>query len=53
MSSGLSRFSFANRSTYGITKFAVQSLCDCLRFEMRRWGVNVSVIEPGNFVNGK
>ncbi|KAJ9580149.1 hypothetical protein L9F63_004222, partial [Diploptera punctata] len=51
MSSGLSRFSFANRSTYGITKFAVQPLCDCLRYEMRRWGVNVSVIEPGNFVN--
>ena len=51
MSSGLSRFSFPNRSTYGITKYGVQSLSDCLRYEMKRWGVNVSVIEPGNFVN--
>ncbi|XP_069683944.1 D-beta-hydroxybutyrate dehydrogenase, mitochondrial-like [Periplaneta americana] len=51
MSSGLSRFSFPNRSTYGLSKYAIQSLSDCLRYEMRSWKVNVSVIEPGNFVN--
>lgn len=38
------------RAPYVVTKYAVEGLSDCLRHEMRSWGVAVSVIEPGNFV---
>ncbi|XP_063237299.1 D-beta-hydroxybutyrate dehydrogenase, mitochondrial-like [Bacillus rossius redtenbacheri] len=51
VASGLGRQCAANRSTYGITKYGVEALSDCLRFEMRKWGVEVVIIEPGNFVN--
>jgi short-subunit dehydrogenase len=53
LSSALSRFSLPNRSTYGITKYGIQALSDCLRFEMKRWGISVSIIEPGSLVSGK
>ena len=53
LSSALSRFSLPNRSTYGITKYGIQALSDCLRFEVKRWGINVSIIEPGSLVSGK
>jgi 3-hydroxybutyrate dehydrogenase len=53
LSSELSRFSLPNRSTYGITKYGIQALSDCLRFEVKRWGISVSIIEPGSLVSGK
>lgn len=53
LSSALSRFSLPNRSTYGITKYGIQALSDSLRFEMKRWGISVSIIEPGSLVSGK
>jgi 3-hydroxybutyrate dehydrogenase len=53
LSSALSRFSLPNRSTYGITKYGIQALSDCLRFEVKRWGISVSIIEPGSLVSGK
>ena len=28
----------------------MEGFCQCLRYEMKRWGVHVSIIEPGNFV---
>ncbi|KAK8734886.1 hypothetical protein OTU49_005712 [Cherax quadricarinatus] len=36
-------------SPYATTKFAVEGFSDCLREEMRPWGVRVTVVEPGNF----
>lgn len=32
---------------YAASKFAVEALSDALRMELARWGVRVSVIEPG------
>jgi 3-hydroxybutyrate dehydrogenase len=52
MSSGMGRRCAPSRSSYCITKYGVEALSDCLRFEMRKWGVNVVIVEPGNFVNG-
>jgi NAD(P)-dependent dehydrogenase (short-subunit alcohol dehydrogenase family) len=52
MSSGLGRRCAPSRSSYCITKYGVEALSDCLRFEMRRWGVSVVIVEPGNFING-
>ena len=52
MSSGMGRRCALSRSSYCITKYGVEALSDCLRFEMRRWGVSVVIVEPGNFVNG-
>ncbi|XP_048728281.2 D-beta-hydroxybutyrate dehydrogenase, mitochondrial-like isoform X2 [Ostrea edulis] len=36
-------------SVYGATKFGAENFSDCLRLEMRKFGVKVSIIEPGNF----
>lgn len=33
---------------YHATKFALEALSDCLRLELKRFGVNVVVIEPGD-----
>jgi len=52
LSSALSRFSLPNRSTYSITKYGIQALSDSLRFEVKRWGISVSIIEPGSLVSG-
>ncbi|XP_063340337.1 D-beta-hydroxybutyrate dehydrogenase, mitochondrial [Pelmatolapia mariae] len=38
------------RSPYCISKYAVEAFSDCLRYEMKAWGVKVSTIEPGNFI---
>ncbi|XP_069683949.1 D-beta-hydroxybutyrate dehydrogenase, mitochondrial-like [Periplaneta americana] len=51
MSSGMGRRCAPSRASYCITKYGVEALSDCLRFEMRRWDVNVVIVEPGNFVN--
>uniref|UniRef100_H2ZLU1 Uncharacterized protein n=1 Tax=Ciona savignyi TaxID=51511 RepID=H2ZLU1_CIOSA len=52
MASGFGRMIAPSRSVYGLTKWAVESFSDCLRYEMRRWGVKVSIIEPGNYIAG-
>lgn len=38
------------RSPYCVSKYGVEAFSDCLRYEMKTWGVKVSVIEPGNFI---
>ncbi|KAK7881807.1 hypothetical protein WMY93_030216 [Mugilogobius chulae] len=38
------------RSPYCVSKWGVEVFSDCLRYEMKTWGVKVSVIEPGNFI---
>ncbi|XP_068199696.1 D-beta-hydroxybutyrate dehydrogenase, mitochondrial isoform X2 [Antennarius striatus] len=38
------------RSSYCISKYGVEAFSDCLRYEMKTWGVKVSIVEPGNFI---
>lgn len=52
ITSGLGRMAVPMRSPYVLTKYATEGFCDCLRYEMRSWGVHVSIIEPGNFIAG-
>ncbi|XP_029934959.1 D-beta-hydroxybutyrate dehydrogenase, mitochondrial [Myripristis murdjan] len=40
----------ALRSPYCVSKYGVEAFSDCLRYEMKAWGVKVSIIEPGNFI---
>merc|ERR1719361_542283 len=35
-----------------LTKYALEGFHDVLRYEMRAFGVNMSVLEPGNFIAG-
>ncbi|XP_078413675.1 D-beta-hydroxybutyrate dehydrogenase, mitochondrial-like [Cetorhinus maximus] len=35
-------------STFVITKYGLKAFSDCLRLEMRKFGVEISIIEPGN-----
>ena len=43
------RVSLPHMSSYCVTKYGVQAFSDALRREMRPWGVQVSIIEPGLF----
>ena len=38
------------RSPYCVSKYGIEAFSDCLRYEMKAWGVKVSIIEPGNFI---
>lgn len=44
------RMSNALRSPYCVSKYGVEAFSDCLRYEMKSWGVKVSIVEPGNFI---
>lgn len=50
VTSGLTRGPAPNRSAYVLTKYAGVGLMECLRYEMARFGVKVSMIEPGNYL---
>ena len=41
-----------NLGAYSMSKFGVEAFSDVLRQEMRKWGVHVSIIEPGPYANG-
>ena len=41
------RLSIPFTSFYSASKFAVEALSDALRIELSRWGIAVSVVEPG------
>ena len=45
----IGRVSLPRAAGYSITKYGVQAFSDALRREMRPWGVQVSIIEPGLF----
>ena len=45
MASGFGRMIAPSRSVYGVTKWAVEGFSDCLRYEMRHWGVKVRCFE--------
>ena len=49
MSSDRGMLSPAHSAAYCITKHGVQTFSDVLRAEMKRFGVAVSIIQPGHF----
>ncbi len=46
------RLTFPGGGAYHATKYAVEALSDALRFEVRGFGVDVILIEPGLIVTG-
>jgi len=52
ITSGLVCGGAPSRSPYVFTKYAAVGFLECLRYEMRRFGVHVSMLEPGNFLAG-
>ena len=40
------------QGAYSASKFAIEGYCEALRLELRKSGVSVSVIEPGDFSTG-
>ncbi|RZF32645.1 hypothetical protein LSTR_LSTR004073 [Laodelphax striatellus] len=40
------------RSPFCAVKFGLEAFSDCLRLEMRKWGVDVVVVEPGHLTTG-
>ncbi|CAJ0960540.1 unnamed protein product [Ranitomeya imitator] len=36
-------------SIYSMSKAGLEKFCDCLRLEMKKFGVQVCIIEPGNY----
>ncbi|XP_078352169.1 short-chain dehydrogenase/reductase family 9C member 7-like [Oculina patagonica] len=49
VASSWGRVAVPGASAYSIAKFGVQAFSDCLRNEMRHFGVTVHIIEPGMF----
>ncbi|MCA9515195.1 MAG: SDR family oxidoreductase [Myxococcales bacterium] len=47
VTSGAGRVAFPFFGAYGATKFAVEALSDSLRNELRAFGVDVVIVEPG------
>lgn len=43
------RFAIPHDVSYCVTKYSAEAFSDCLRREMYKFDVNVSVIEPGYF----
>ncbi|KAH3728008.1 hypothetical protein DPMN_053953 [Dreissena polymorpha] len=43
------RSSWPADSAYHVTKHGLETMADSLRLEMRKFGVNVAIIEPGDF----
>ena len=41
--------SFPANSAYHVTKYGLETMADSLRLEMLKFGVTVSIVEPGNF----
>lgn len=41
------RLSYPFGAAYHASKFGLEAVADCMRQEVRQWGISVSVIEPG------
>jgi short-subunit dehydrogenase len=54
MSSAVGRFGMPLSSAYVATKFALEGLSESMRYELKEFGINIVIIEPGviktNFV---
>ncbi|XP_054239725.1 D-beta-hydroxybutyrate dehydrogenase, mitochondrial-like [Indicator indicator] len=48
MSSVIAYFTLGN-GIYSMTKAAIEKFCDALRLEMKKFGVQVCIIQPGNY----
>jgi len=46
------RLTFPGAGVYHSTKYALESIADSLRFELRGFGIDVVLIEPGLIVTG-
>ena len=46
------RLVFPGGGIYHATKYAVEAICDAMRFEVREFGVDVVCVEPGLIVTG-
>jgi len=51
MSSVKGRSSWPANAAYHVTKHALETFADSMRMEMVKFGVRVSLVEPGNFSN--
>ncbi|XP_021353477.1 D-beta-hydroxybutyrate dehydrogenase, mitochondrial-like [Mizuhopecten yessoensis] len=49
MSSVKGRYSWPGDSVYIVTKHGIETMSDSLRLEMKKFGVKVAVIEPGQY----
>ncbi|WAR01629.1 DHI2-like protein, partial [Mya arenaria] len=47
------RISFEGYGAYGMAKHALMAFSDTLRQEMKKWSVNVSIIEPTGYRTGR
>lgn len=46
MASGFGRIIAPSRSVYGVSKWGVEGFATCLRYEMKQWGVKVTISIP-------
>lgn len=49
MSSVKGRYSWPGDAIYSVTKHSIETMSDSLRMEMIKFGIKVSVIEPGSY----
>ncbi|XP_052780443.1 D-beta-hydroxybutyrate dehydrogenase, mitochondrial-like isoform X2 [Mya arenaria] len=49
VTSAKGRISLPSNAVYGATKYAIEAFSDVLRLEMRKFGVRVIIVEPGDF----
>ena len=49
MTSGKGRICLPSNAVYGATKYAIEAFSDVLRLEMKKFGVTVVIVEPGDF----
>nr|KAG5714660.1 hypothetical protein BaRGS_000148 [Batillaria attramentaria] len=49
MSGAAGRLSLPSMSAFSVSNFGIEAFSDALRLEMRKFGVKVVVVEPGNF----
>jgi len=49
VTSAKGQISLPCNSVYGCTKYAIEAFSDVLRLEMKKFGVQVIVVEPGDF----
>ncbi|KAM3931552.1 retinol dehydrogenase 7-like [Leptodactylus fuscus] len=47
--SSMNAYASALNGIYSLTKAGMEKFCDCLRLEMKPFGVKVCIIEPGNY----
>jgi len=52
MASGLGRIMQPSRSPYALSKWAVEALAEALRLELAQYNIQVSILEPGNYLGG-